>query len=102
MARDMRCKDCWTDDFDPFIVQDSLWVYAGLYPLDFCCRPCFEKRIQRSLTFADYTICPLNLKWVDGFGTEDNYRALYTQDGLDYDKIKSEYFDRCRQNWGIS
>jgi hypothetical protein len=78
------------------MVHDSLWKSAGLGARDFICRPCFEKRIGRPLDLdSDLTLCPLNFYQIDEFGTEDRYRKLYAQSGLDYDKTKAEYFERC-------
>jgi hypothetical protein len=80
-----------------FIVHDELWAKAGYHPSDVACRPCFEKRIGRKLEMDDYTLCPLNFTEVPGFGTEERYRLLFTQDGLDYDKEKAVYFARCER-----
>ena len=89
--------DCGARDFDAYMVHDSIWRGAGLKPRDCACQPCLEKRIGRLLTFDDYTICGLNFMCVPGFATEDNYRKLYAQGGLDYDKTKAEYEERCAQ-----
>jgi len=88
------CKDCGCD-FDGYIVWDSLWTAAGLKYDDNCCRPCLAKRLGRPLTNSDYDFVPLNFMTVEGFDTENNYRQLYAKEGLDYDKEKAEYMERC-------
>jgi hypothetical protein len=97
--RDYTCKDC-RQEHDTYIVFDSVWKAARLFPREFCCRACLEKRIARRLTNDDYTFCPANFDTVEGFDTEENYRKLYAQGGLDYDKCKAEYLQRCA-NLGV-
>lgn len=104
--RDYTCKDC-RQEHDTFIVFDSVWAAARLFPREFCCRACLEKRIARKLTEDDYTFCPANFDTVEGFDTEENYRKLYAQSGHDYDKAKAEYFERCARlgvepRWSVS
>lgn len=78
------------------MVHDSLWKLAGLSPRDIVCRPCFEVRIGRPIDLdTDLTLCILNFDQIEEFGTEDRWRKLYAQGGLDYDKTKAEYFERC-------
>jgi len=79
------------------MVHDELWATAGYQRKDIVCRPCFEKRIGRKLEMTDYTLCPLNFMEMPEFNTEENLRKLYAQDGLDYDKTKAGYFERCEQ-----
>jgi hypothetical protein len=98
--RDYSCQDC-RREHDGYMVHGSVWEAAGLGQREFCCRPCLEKRIARPLTMEDYTLCHLNFDCVEGFDTEDNYRRLYAEGGLDYDKAKAEYFQRCA-NLGLT
>jgi hypothetical protein len=88
-----------------FMVHNPLWEEAGFHPRAVVCRPCLEARIGRKLKMGDYTICPLNFDQVPGFATEDRCRRLYAQSGLDYDRTKAEYFERCERlglenRWG--
>lgn len=44
---------------------------------------------------------------VPGFSTDDNLRKAYAEGGLDYDKEKAMYFERCERlglepNWKLS
>jgi hypothetical protein len=91
------CAYCKAPEPRMFMVHNHIWLSTGFRPRDVVCQPCLEKRIGRKLTLEDYTICPLNFDQVPGFGTDDNYRKLYAADGLDYDKTKAEYFERCER-----
>lgn len=91
------CCDCRILEPEMFMVHNHIWYEAHYEQRDLVCQPCFEKRIGRALTMDDFTLCPLNLMTVPGFGTEDNYRKLYAEGGMDYDKEKAAYFERCER-----
>jgi uncharacterized protein (TIGR02246 family) len=104
--RDFSCKDCSGED-SGYIVHDGLWASAGLHLRDFCCQSCLSKRLGRPLTNADCTICPLNLMCVPRFDTEEDYRLLYSQSGMNYDEEKGAYLERCarlglKPNWSMA
>jgi hypothetical protein len=80
-----------------FMVHDPIWDSANYGPHDIACQSCLERRIGRKLTMEDYTVCPLNFMTVPGFTTDDNLRKLYAQDGMDYDKEKAAYLERCER-----
>jgi len=80
-----------------FIVHDELWLSAGYNRHDLACQSCFEKRIGRKLTMEDLTFCALNFMCIPSFNTEENFRKLYAAGGMDYDKEKAAYFERCER-----
>lgn len=95
MKRSYACVDCGKTRHPMFMVHDALWAKARYHKDDIACRRCFEFRIGRKITCDDLTLCGLNFMEFPEFCTEENYRRLYAQDGLDYDKTKAEYFERC-------
>lgn len=61
---DWRCKDCkcntWTEYY---MVHDHVWrVAAFKTPTILLCISCLENRLDRELTAADFTDCPLNIQ----------------------------------------
>jgi len=80
-----------------FMVHDPIWREAGFKPRDLVCQACLEERIGRKLTLEDYTLCPLNFMEVPGFDTDERYRAIFLQSGMNYDEWKTEYLERCKR-----
>jgi hypothetical protein len=80
-----------------FMVHDPIWKSAKFKPRDLVCQPCLEKRIGRKLTMDDYTLCPLNFLEVPGFGTDERFRKIFLESGLDYDEWKEGYLERCER-----
>lgn len=58
------CKDCdynFVENYfgDGFMVKNNLWDKYGVGE-NMLCMDCFEKRMGRKFTAADFTDCPLN------------------------------------------
>lgn len=63
------CLDCSASTLDIgeyYMVHDHVWLRSGAAKKDgMLCIGCLETRLDRRLTVADFTDCPLNrtLKW---------------------------------------
>ncbi len=69
----MPCADCgiYTIGGEYYMVRDDVWERASKqrkFRFDFLCIECLENRLGRTLTYDDFTDCPLNdldfpLRW---------------------------------------
>jgi hypothetical protein len=63
-----RCVDCGTDTNESgeyYMVADNVWAASGLASDGgMLCLACLERRIERPLTFEDFTaVCPTASAW---------------------------------------
>jgi hypothetical protein len=63
------CQDCAQPEPDGPMLHDELWASIAS-ECDFLCFDCIEKRLGRSLTQADLTICPFNAGWISFDGAD--------------------------------
>uniref|UniRef100_A0AB39CDN3 Uncharacterized protein n=1 Tax=Pseudomonas phage HRDY3 TaxID=3236930 RepID=A0AB39CDN3_9VIRU len=62
------CVDCGTSVHAMvFMVEDAVWLGAGLNKKQFCCEDCLSARLQRPLTINDYTKSIINLSLLRGY-----------------------------------
>lgn len=58
------CNDCSVDCFiigEYYMVHNHIWAQTGLGPDDgHLCISCIENRLNRKLSFKDFTLCALN------------------------------------------
>jgi hypothetical protein len=74
-----RCVDCGIDvsGGERYMLHDDVWCSSGMHPDGGeLCIGCVEKRLQRRLTYRDFTDCPLNRGAFDDIQIPQTTRLL--------------------------